>query len=286
MGIHMSLSDDTQTNPIDPVEQVVRDFQIQLTAHNKSDKQEKESFTTARDTRERELIQRAFQIAVDLLEHTDIAALIAAFDFRQIPTPDVTAGENPFRPIVRMLYGRFDEKAPKVSYGNLTGLTKFVRNPSAERYAGVLRYLDEEQVQPQDVAHFIAKFEEPPFGKNIIGIIKHDRERHPDKPPVDKKAMLARASRDTPLAVIDLPEDYLDMSGPVGLWGEFKNGKMLVRGMLSVANKQAEAAAVSRGQELSALDAKAEAAAKNDGRYREMALKFRRKTQSEKITES
>ena len=90
----------------------------------------------------------------------------------------VGQGKNRFLPMVKVMWGGFDETADRVTYEGVGNLVKWRHNRSAEKYANVFRYLSENDVPPETVADFIETFQHKTHGKKLDGIVQADVAAH------------------------------------------------------------------------------------------------------------
>ena len=119
-----------------------------------------------------------------------------ALRLRQIPAagPD----ENPFRPGVRMFFGVFDANRTLVKEGTYKGLIKFNINKSAEKYAGAMRWLRDNNIMPQDAAGVIEHFNGKDrglrgVGNGLSGMVAADQQRNQQPPKFTEEEALRRA---------------------------------------------------------------------------------------------
>lgn len=127
-----------------------------------------------------EELGHAFAIARTLLMRSNRHHVKALLEECQMTTQAERfikkTGTNNWAYICGLLYGAWEEQ----SAGDSTFLV-FKRDRSAEKYGNVMRYLYEHNVSAQAAAMFIETFNDPVFGKALLGIEKADRAAHPAK---------------------------------------------------------------------------------------------------------
>ena len=161
-------------------------------------------------------------------------------NLRQIPLPDLSAGENPYRPFVRMLFGSFNPDAAKVSYGGKKGLTKFERNASAEKYAGVPRLLADSDIDPEAAEQFILD-----FPGQMNGIITTDRKSYFKRSVVSDGEIVERLGRITPIGEVVFPTGLVLTTETFGTaWFVRQGNKLVIYGTLPRTADKARAAAL------------------------------------------
>lgn len=125
-------------------------------------------------------LAHAFAIARTLLMRSNKHHVKALLEECQMTTQAEKfvkkTGTNNWAYICGLLYGSWEQQPA----GDSTFLV-FKRDRSAEKYGNVMRYLYEHNVSAQAAAMFIETFDDPVFGKALLGIEKADRAAHPAK---------------------------------------------------------------------------------------------------------
>lgn len=175
------------------------------------------------------MLGEASKLAEQLLDPALADVLARALTLRQIP--QAAPGDNPYLPIVRMLFGRFDTAADKVDYLGVTNI-KFVQNRSAEKYANVLRWFRDNAVT-KDFVKRIEGFAGKP-GK-MDGIIAADRAAHAAKPPYTdaEVADLVRGLvevRSLGTEPVTISDGASKADGFAAVWGRYEGGKFIPMG--------------------------------------------------------
>ncbi|MBZ9649573.1 hypothetical protein K9B33_18715 [Sphingobium sp. 3R8] len=126
-------------------------------------------------------ISHAFQIAQTLLHRSNqhhlenllkecgMTAQAQAFEKKK--------GTNWWAYVCALLYGSWQEKDEEGSV-----FLVFERNRSAEKYGNVMRHLYENKVKANAAAMYIETFNDPVFGKALLGIERADRAKHAKQP--------------------------------------------------------------------------------------------------------
>ncbi|WMT87042.1 hypothetical protein NO932_00110 [Pelagibacterium sp. 26DY04] len=140
--------------------------------------------------------------------------------------------QNRFLPYCKLLFGHFD------------GRGKFVIDPTANTYAPVLRYLDEHDIAPADVAQFIETFSGE-YGKKLDGIRKQDQHDHGTGPDLkaEQAALDLALSEPAPAEISLKPESLLGtpVEGKLAaMWGEWNEGRFIPRGFVNSTSEQVE----------------------------------------------
>ncbi|RDE09515.1 hypothetical protein [Pelagibacterium lacus] len=140
--------------------------------------------------------------------------------------------QNEFLPFCKLLFGHFDDKG------------KFVVDPTANAYAPVLRYLDEHNIPPADVAQFIETFSGK-YGKKLDGIRKQDQQNHGTGPDhtAAQAALDLLLSEPAPAEISLKPENLLGtpVEGKLAaMWGEWNEGRFIPRGFINSTAGQVE----------------------------------------------
>lgn len=135
---------------------------------------------------------------------------------------------NPFLPLVRAVYGKYEVEAAVDS--------PWIPNRSAEKYANVFRLAQARGKTQANFADWLLGFEDAEFGKGMIGAEKRDRANHGVNDPtheaeVDRKVKVVLASQ--PFAAVPLPKSIADVADKyVCIWGKVDGKTFNAFGML------------------------------------------------------
>lgn len=138
-------------------------------------------------------------------------------------------GENAYLCIVRLLFGKWGEE--KVE-GDAV-VQKWKSDRSAEKYANVLRYLNDNNVAPKDVPSKIAEFP----GK-LKGMEAADRAAHAKSDPLNSKTEKVMAGLKNAKALFRL--ENKEVKAAVGerqvgaVWFEMDGDEMQIKGVLDL----------------------------------------------------
>ena len=255
-------------NLMPSIEDQIEGFRALVDADDKASKE----FTTDTKARRASMLAKAYTLSLDWLAMEDKKELAHALHKRQIPVPDESAGENPYRPFIRLLFGHYDHDAEKVGYGAMKGLTKFVRNSSAERYAGVLRHLADHDVPQNEAEQFIVNFD-----GHLDGIIAADRKAHTKKPVINDGELTERLGHITPLGEITLPLWGSVTTEQFGAAWFVRNGsKLVIYGILPKTADRAKAAAIAAGEAAQSAHAADAELSKSAARFMEVSIKAKK----------
>lgn len=150
--------------------------------------------------------------------------------------------QNKWLPVIRMYFGRFD--ADKlINYPVIGKYPKFIRNPSHDKNASVLAYLDRYDVEADKAADFIRYFNETDsndkaYPKGLVGIRKAERDIN--NPSVEMRKIkradvLKRKAKTLP----EKPIGSLTSDTLVVVYGLNVGGKFRILGELSAAMSMA-----------------------------------------------
>lgn len=200
-----------------------------------------------------ENVAQAALIAQDILNPNNKDDYLAALAERKIVVPKGKSA-NPYGPVVKLLYGEWKDEQYNV----------FVENRSSEKYACVFRYfaehraiydmMEKREEQIGVIADHIENYEST-HGRNLKGIEKEDRVRHPAAEPSSPKGydyldLGLRLDRGE-VARLDSKPEFIPEDASYGkLWFRMVEGKVVIMGYEAVQETAYKALATKRGKAL------------------------------------
>ncbi|PIB90979.1 hypothetical protein [Caulobacter sp. FWC2] len=160
----------------------------------------------------------------------------------QAQIPGAGADDNACLPVMRLLSGRFDPAAPKVSFNGHDDLTKFRRNEGWSRYAGVHRWLFQSQTHPDEAEAKILAF---PGG--LTAILAEDRKKNGKTRAKPSEAFVKVAIEDVKTRPAHEVEGAAQETGLRMVWAYVENGVVHLGGVVSNSEQAAKAAAAKYG---------------------------------------
>jgi len=215
------------------------------------------------------MLGEAKSVCDALLDAANVDYLAAALLERQI-RPAI-GSTLVYTPLIKMLFGAFDHNAPKVTFEGKAGLTAFVVDRSAEKYASVMFWFEHHKITSG-----FADALETVEGK-MDGAIKEVRGLRNSK-PVENQAvveeridLLLEYSTEVMFSSDEIKLD--EKQGRFGaLWFENVEGQIVIRGLLptksDIIAKHVSAVAKEREPDLKAAKANEERKAAKNGNSR------------------
>lgn len=156
--------------------------------------------------------------------------------------PGATEDGNACLPVMRLLSGRFDPTAPKVSFNGIEGLTKFRRNEGWSRYAGVHRWLFQNGIHPDDAEAKILASE-----GGLTAILAEDRKKNGKTRSKPNEAFIKAATDEVKSRPAHSVEGAEGENGLRMVWAYVENGTVRLGGVVSNSEPLAKAAAAKFG---------------------------------------
>ncbi|MBB2164009.1 hypothetical protein HLH26_05555 [Gluconacetobacter sp. 1b LMG 1731] len=153
-----------------------------------------------------------------------------------------TEGQNKWLPVIRMYFGRFDGDKT-INLPVIGKYPKFIRNPSQDKNAAVLAYLDRNNVEVKKAAGFIRDFKETDsndkaYPKGLVGIRKAERDIN-NPSLTDRKIKRADALQSKAKTLPAKPIGSLTSDTLVVVYGMKVEGEFRILGELSQAMSMA-----------------------------------------------
>lgn len=138
-------------------------------------------------------------------------------------------GENPWLKVLNVAVGHF--------YINADDKRAWKPNASFSKYARALRFMESQGVTAADALAYIKDKREyvtDNKGRHLIGMIEADKVVHPPqkRDNTDPNAIKKALDRE-PLGVVELPETDGSMPRYARAYGEIRDGKFVVVGLIS-----------------------------------------------------